>query len=130
MNNPRKQNVNGANAKTERQNRNERANWIEVAGIPLHCWNPTTSRRIAVTWGSLEALGENMNQVLGCEKISMLISTSQQVKLEDLLKIVVGSEVFVVRVYEIRFLRIVSGKKETLSLVEMVKATVNLNSTT
>ncbi|KAK8586602.1 hypothetical protein V6N13_010190 [Hibiscus sabdariffa] len=55
----------------------------------------------------------------------MLISTSQQEKIEDLLEIVVGLEVFAVKVYEIRFLRIVFGKKETLSKVEMAKAKVS-----
>ncbi|KAK8628286.1 hypothetical protein V6N13_063995 [Hibiscus sabdariffa] len=99
----------------------ERSTWIEVAGIPLHCWNSITFKRIAAAWGTLEALGENGNQILGCEKVSMLISTTQQEEIEEILEVVVGDDVFIVRVYEVRFLRIVTGKMEAQSGKEDVK---------
>ncbi|KAK8713705.1 hypothetical protein V6N13_148916 [Hibiscus sabdariffa] len=102
----------------------ERTTCIEVAGIPLHCWNSITFKRIAAAWGSLEALGENVNQALGCEKVSLLISTTQKEKIEQLLEVVVDSEVFVVRVYEVRFLGIVTGKQGIQSKDKMVKEPV------
>ncbi|KAK8653178.1 hypothetical protein V6N13_127188 [Hibiscus sabdariffa] len=34
----------------------DRTTWVEVVGIPLHCWNYLTFKRIAECWGSLVAL--------------------------------------------------------------------------
>ncbi|KAL4282265.1 hypothetical protein GQ457_03G001630 [Hibiscus cannabinus] len=56
----------------------ERTTWIEVAGIPLHCWNSITFNGIAAAWGSLEALGENANQALGCEKALICIELGKK----------------------------------------------------
>ncbi|KAK8665180.1 hypothetical protein V6N13_005354 [Hibiscus sabdariffa] len=42
----------------------ERITWIQAEGIPLHCWNHTTFKRLAESWGSLIALGENASQLL------------------------------------------------------------------
>ncbi|KAK8634096.1 hypothetical protein V6N13_014925 [Hibiscus sabdariffa] len=36
----------------------ERTTWIEVIGVPIHCWNHVTWRRITELWGKVEALGE------------------------------------------------------------------------
>ncbi|KAK8681352.1 hypothetical protein V6N13_053756 [Hibiscus sabdariffa] len=36
-----------------------RATWLELTGVPLHCWNHVTIRRIAELWGHFEAFGEN-----------------------------------------------------------------------
>ncbi|KAK8658444.1 hypothetical protein V6N13_036650 [Hibiscus sabdariffa] len=30
----------------------ERSTWVEVMGVPLHCWNHITFKRIAEVWGS------------------------------------------------------------------------------
>ncbi|KAK8504584.1 hypothetical protein V6N11_019235 [Hibiscus sabdariffa] len=51
----------------------------------------------------------------------MLISTTQQEEIEEILEVVVGDDVFIVRVYEVRFLRIVTGKMEAQSGKEDVK---------
>ncbi|KAK8518716.1 hypothetical protein V6N13_018011 [Hibiscus sabdariffa] len=99
----------------------DRSLWIFSDGSRL---KRIVGAQIAAAWGSLEALGENANQALGCEKVSLLISTSQQEKIEELLEVVVGSEVFVVRVYEVRFLRIVTGKQGFQSQDKMVKEPV------
>ncbi|KAK8643910.1 hypothetical protein V6N13_013187 [Hibiscus sabdariffa] len=48
--------------------RPDRATWLEVSGIPLHCWNDASLRRVTELWGSFEALGENANHSLNCEK--------------------------------------------------------------
>ncbi|KAK8560598.1 hypothetical protein V6N13_083035 [Hibiscus sabdariffa] len=46
--------------------RPHRATWIEVLGLPLHCWNEVTLQRI------VEAFGENVNGRLDCEKSQFL----------------------------------------------------------
>ncbi|KAK8553684.1 hypothetical protein V6N13_100523 [Hibiscus sabdariffa] len=33
----------------------ERATWLEVSGIPIHCWNATTLKRLAELWRNFEA---------------------------------------------------------------------------
>ncbi|KAH1064347.1 hypothetical protein J1N35_029334 [Gossypium stocksii] len=33
--------------------------WIEVDGVPLHCWNYQTFKRIVDLWGEIIAMGEN-----------------------------------------------------------------------
>ncbi|KAK8706362.1 hypothetical protein V6N13_049931 [Hibiscus sabdariffa] len=44
---------------TETPSQVERATWLEVSGVPPHCWNQITFKRVAELWGSFEALGEN-----------------------------------------------------------------------
>ncbi|KAK8618867.1 hypothetical protein V6N13_132845 [Hibiscus sabdariffa] len=50
------------------------AKWlgVEIRGIPLHCWNYETLKRIVVVWGDLVALGENVNQRDDCAKVPSL----------------------------------------------------------
>ncbi|KAL4347806.1 hypothetical protein GQ457_17G004690 [Hibiscus cannabinus] len=79
----------------------ERVVWVELFGIPLHCWNHQTFRRIVELWGDLLALGENALQSLGVEKMDMLISTSQLEKIDSIIEIEVGKEIFPVRISEI-----------------------------
>ncbi|KAL4325630.1 hypothetical protein GQ457_11G000690 [Hibiscus cannabinus] len=85
---------------TETFRLSERLTWIEIIGIPLHCWNQETFRRIANIWGSLEALGENTNQMLGCEKVLILISTDQVKKIDEIIELEAGRDVFLIRVSE------------------------------
>ncbi|KAK8544295.1 hypothetical protein V6N13_034657 [Hibiscus sabdariffa] len=51
----------------------------------------------------------------------MLISTTQQEKIEEIMEFVVEDDMFIVRVYEVRFLRIVTGKMEAQSGKKDVK---------
>ncbi|KAL4295479.1 hypothetical protein GQ457_12G002800 [Hibiscus cannabinus] len=81
----------------------ERITWIEVEGIPLHCWNQITFNRIAGIWGNLIALGENDNQSLGVDKITILVSTSERNNLDGVLELEAGRECFLVRVKELGF---------------------------
>ncbi|KAK8549317.1 hypothetical protein V6N13_008993 [Hibiscus sabdariffa] len=37
----------------------ETATWLEVSGMPLHCWNLTTFKRVVELWGTFEEIGEN-----------------------------------------------------------------------
>ncbi|KAK8650147.1 hypothetical protein V6N13_139796 [Hibiscus sabdariffa] len=77
---------------TEAYRISERETWIQVSGIPLHCWNDTTFNRIATVWGSLLALGENANQSIDCDKITMLISTRLRENLTKVNELEVGRE--------------------------------------
>ncbi|KAE8726403.1 hypothetical protein F3Y22_tig00006992pilonHSYRG00031 [Hibiscus syriacus] len=63
---------------TEKLGALDRATWLEVSRVLLHCWNHTTLKRIAETWGSFEALGENADHSLDCEKVSVLIKTKMK----------------------------------------------------
>ncbi|KAK8623004.1 hypothetical protein V6N13_117900 [Hibiscus sabdariffa] len=65
----------------------ERITWIQAEGIPLHCWkswNHTTFKRLAESWGSLLALGENASQLLDGDKMTLLVSTSQRSSIDEL----------------------------------------------
>ncbi|KAK8707917.1 hypothetical protein V6N13_058968 [Hibiscus sabdariffa] len=53
----------------------DRATWLEVSSLPLHCWNHTTLMQIAEIWGEFEALSENGHHIMDCEKVSVLITT-------------------------------------------------------
>ncbi|KAK8598799.1 hypothetical protein V6N13_076745 [Hibiscus sabdariffa] len=77
-----------------------RATWIEISGVPLHCWNQITLSRLAELWGSFEALGENANHTMDCEKVSVLITTSVDSKISETVEIEVGNHSFLVRVEE------------------------------
>ncbi|KAL4272536.1 hypothetical protein GQ457_13G026460 [Hibiscus cannabinus] len=86
---------------TEKFHVEERTVWVEVRGIPLHCWNQLTFKRIAEIWGHLIALGENGNQYFDGEKVTLLISTSQWRKIEESVVLEVGTENFVLWVSEV-----------------------------
>ncbi|KAK8547046.1 hypothetical protein V6N13_099791 [Hibiscus sabdariffa] len=89
----------------------ERVTWIQVSGIPLHCWNDTTFNRIATVWGSLLALGENANQSIDCDKITMLVSTRLRENLTKVIELEVGRESFLISIVELGF-QITSSKIE------------------
>ncbi|KAK8622341.1 hypothetical protein V6N13_117262 [Hibiscus sabdariffa] len=90
----------------------ERSVWVEVMGVPLYSWNYITFKRIAEVWGSIVALGENANQTLGCEKLSLLISTNQMHKINEVIKLEVGKELFEVSVSETVLLDAASSKQK------------------
>ncbi|KAK8648749.1 hypothetical protein V6N13_129492 [Hibiscus sabdariffa] len=90
----------------------ERSTWVEVMGVPLHYWNHITFKRIAEVWGSIVALGENANQTLGCEKLSLLISTNQMHKINEVIELEVGKELFEVSVSETVLLDATSSKQK------------------
>ncbi|KAK8694285.1 hypothetical protein V6N13_071839 [Hibiscus sabdariffa] len=81
----------------------ERITWIQAEGIPHHCWNQTTFKRIAESWGELIALGENGNQSLDCEKVTLLISAKQRNNLDTVLELEAGREIFLIRIKELGF---------------------------
>ncbi|KAK8708311.1 hypothetical protein V6N13_059355 [Hibiscus sabdariffa] len=85
---------------TEEWRCRERATWIEISGIPLHCWNHVTLKRVAELWGKLEALGENAGHVIDCEKVTMLINTSQIRRIDEMVELEVGKISYIIRVVE------------------------------
>ncbi|KAK8672365.1 hypothetical protein V6N13_110737 [Hibiscus sabdariffa] len=98
---------------TEKARYDARATWLELFGLPLHCWNHETIKRLAELWGSFEALGENANKVIDCESDSVLITTSHVRRIEENVEIEVGDDIYVVRVREIGFKDDSSGKTGT-----------------
>ncbi|KAK8699937.1 hypothetical protein V6N13_018345 [Hibiscus sabdariffa] len=88
---------------SESLNHLERTTWLEVSGVPLHCWNSTTLKRLASLWGNFEAFGENANHVHDCEKVSILISTNHAKRIEEVVEIELGSMVYEIGVFELGF---------------------------
>ncbi|KAK8681820.1 hypothetical protein V6N13_054221 [Hibiscus sabdariffa] len=78
----------------------ERVTWVEVSGLPLHCWNLS----IAEAWGSLVSLGENALQGQSCEKFSLLITTDQWNTIDEIVEFSAAQEIFHIRVTELNLL--------------------------
>ncbi|KAL4303168.1 hypothetical protein GQ457_10G019730 [Hibiscus cannabinus] len=79
----------------------ERITWLQIEGIPLHCWNQNTFEHIAKVWGSLVALGENANLSLNGEKVTLLISTSIKKTINEVMELEAGRDLFILRVKEL-----------------------------
>ncbi|KAK8674567.1 hypothetical protein V6N13_032676 [Hibiscus sabdariffa] len=88
---------------SEKVSYSERATWLEIRGLPLHCWNCVTLKKIAALWGSFEALGENDKHTMDCEKVRVLIATNQVSRIEEIIDVEVGDSVFQVSVREVGF---------------------------
>ncbi|KAK8658928.1 hypothetical protein V6N13_029147 [Hibiscus sabdariffa] len=81
----------------------ERITWIQAEGIPLHCWNHTTFKRLAKSWGSLIALGENASHLLDGDKRTLLVSTSQRSSIDEEIELEVGRDCFLIQIKESGF---------------------------
>ncbi|KAA3482948.1 delta-cadinene synthase isozyme XC1 [Gossypium australe] len=79
---------------------NERVTWIEVSGVPLHCWNYKTFKRVAELWEKLVSVGENLTKVHNFKKIELLISITQSNMVDELVSMEVGKDIFPIRVRE------------------------------
>ncbi|KAK8615683.1 hypothetical protein V6N13_017266 [Hibiscus sabdariffa] len=79
----------------------EKITWVQATGIPLHCWNYTTFKRLVESWGSLVALGENINQFIDCEKVTLLISTNQIWSIDEVVEIELGKVFHRVQIVEL-----------------------------
>ncbi|KAK8676435.1 hypothetical protein V6N13_142009 [Hibiscus sabdariffa] len=75
--------------------------WIQIKGIPMHCWNCTTFKRILELEGTLLSLGENATGKGDCDTVNVLISTKQLERIEETIKLEVGRDIFLVRVEEL-----------------------------
>ncbi|KAK8707432.1 hypothetical protein V6N13_058493 [Hibiscus sabdariffa] len=107
----------------------ERFVWLEITGLPIHCWNQVTFKRIASVWGNLEALGENANQVYELDRLKILISSSQMEKIEDVIIVEVGNGSFHVRISEISAPECISKvDTKAVSNADLKKTTVKISS--
>ncbi|KAK8663530.1 hypothetical protein V6N13_083346 [Hibiscus sabdariffa] len=89
---------------SEAESKTYRETWIEITGVPLHCWNGTTFKRLAQLWGDFEAFGENPNCSIECENMKVLISTNQDQRICDVVELEVGNFVYDVRIMEVGFM--------------------------
>ncbi|KAH1082650.1 hypothetical protein J1N35_022411 [Gossypium stocksii] len=78
----------------------ERVSWIEVSGVPLHCWNYKTFKRVAGIWGKLVSIGENLTKVNNFEKLELLISITQSILVDEVISMEVANIIFSIRVRE------------------------------
>ncbi|KAE8699091.1 hypothetical protein F3Y22_tig00110596pilonHSYRG00035 [Hibiscus syriacus] len=85
---------------TESYRASERVTWIKLIGVPLHCWNHITFKRIAEQWGEVVAMGENALQELGCEEMTILIATSKRDLIDEVFDLEAGRDVFKIRIME------------------------------
>ncbi|KAE8704165.1 hypothetical protein F3Y22_tig00110458pilonHSYRG00103 [Hibiscus syriacus] len=74
----------------------ERVVWIEIDGLPLHCWNEVTLKRLVGLWGRFEAFGENVYHHIDCGKVNMLISTSAEARIDEAVDVVVENKKFII----------------------------------
>ncbi|KAK8659197.1 hypothetical protein V6N13_029407 [Hibiscus sabdariffa] len=88
---------------SEKVSYKERATWLEVRSLPLHCWNGESLKNIAEIWGKMEALGVNANHTHDCEKTTILITTRHVRRIEEMVELKVGENVFPVYVKELGF---------------------------
>ncbi|KAL4291111.1 hypothetical protein GQ457_14G021180 [Hibiscus cannabinus] len=74
---------------------------LSITQLP---WNGVTVRRIAELWGNLESMGENINRVLDCEKVTMLLTTEQHSRIEESIEVESGNIIHEVHVREWGFI--------------------------
>ncbi|TYH93990.1 hypothetical protein ES332_A12G011100v1 [Gossypium tomentosum] len=89
---------------SEKRYVSERVTWIEVAGIPLHCWNYETFKRVAELWGKLISIGESWNRTNNFEKMDVLIFINKPHLIDELIILEVGNCKFRIRIQERRLL--------------------------
>ncbi|KAK5845665.1 hypothetical protein PVK06_001866 [Gossypium arboreum] len=77
-----------------------RVTWIKIFGVPMHCWNYETFKRVAGKWGTLLSMEENLSRIKNFENIEMLISITQLKKVEEVVLLEVGDIKFSVSVRE------------------------------
>ncbi|KAK8577076.1 hypothetical protein V6N13_122071 [Hibiscus sabdariffa] len=58
----------------------------ELSGVPLHCWNHKTFRKVAKVWGTFEALGVNASHTKDCERVTMLMTTKLVTRINETLQ--------------------------------------------
>ncbi|KAK8658930.1 hypothetical protein V6N13_029149 [Hibiscus sabdariffa] len=88
---------------SEKTSYSDRATWLEIRGLLLHYWNSVSLKKVVDLWGVFEAVGENDNHSLYCEKAMVLISTNQVKRIDEVIEVDIGDRVFQVGVKEIGF---------------------------
>ncbi|KAE8699368.1 hypothetical protein F3Y22_tig00110580pilonHSYRG00195 [Hibiscus syriacus] len=109
---------------TESFYQKERVVWLEIEGLPLHCWNAVTLKRLFGLWGRFEAFGDNVSHLLDCEKVNMLISTSSEVRINEVVDVVVENKKFDVLVLEVRMVDHSLGNLSKFEILKKVEVEV------
>ncbi|KAE8727705.1 hypothetical protein F3Y22_tig00005406pilonHSYRG00292 [Hibiscus syriacus] len=65
----------------------ERVVWLEIDGLLLQCWNEITLKRLVGLWGTFEAYGDNVKHHLDCEKVNMMISTTMEARIDEVVDV-------------------------------------------
>lgn len=78
----------------------ERVAYIDTSGVPLHCWNYETFKRVAGLWGELVSMGENLTKVNNFETKELLISIKHRYQLEEIILLEVRDGIFPIRIKE------------------------------
>ncbi|KAE8665037.1 hypothetical protein F3Y22_tig00112699pilonHSYRG00082 [Hibiscus syriacus] len=78
----------------------ERVTWIKLFGVSLHCWNHGTFKMIAEQWGECLAMGENTFQAMGCEEMTILITTSRKESIDEIVDLEASRDIFKIRAVE------------------------------
>ncbi|KAK8635224.1 hypothetical protein V6N13_023101 [Hibiscus sabdariffa] len=81
----------------------KRATWLEIMGVPLHCWNGITFKRLIENLGEFVAFGENLNFCLDCEKMKVLVITDQSQRINESIVLEVGNLFFNFLIWEVGF---------------------------
>ncbi|KAG4175119.1 hypothetical protein ERO13_A11G164366v2, partial [Gossypium hirsutum] len=71
-----------------------------VAGIPLHCWNYETFKRVEELWGKLISIGESWNRTVNFEKMEIMISVNKPSLIDELVFMEVSNCKFPIRIKE------------------------------
>ncbi|KAG8489412.1 hypothetical protein CXB51_017846 [Gossypium anomalum] len=85
---------------SEKRLLSERVAWIDGVGIPLHCWNYETFKRVADLWGKMISMGENWNNTSNFERMEMLRVINQPYQIDELIIMEVGDGKFPIRIKE------------------------------
>ncbi|KAK8635560.1 hypothetical protein V6N13_004294 [Hibiscus sabdariffa] len=82
---------------------NERATWLEVRGLPLHCWNSVNLKKIVEVWCSFESLWVNANHTIDCEKVTVLITTMDARRINECIDMEIGDKISVISISKLSF---------------------------
>ncbi|KAH1114712.1 hypothetical protein J1N35_008090 [Gossypium stocksii] len=78
----------------------ERVTWIEISGVPIHCWNYETFKRVAGVWGNVVSMRENFTKTSNYEKMGLLVLVSRVSKIEEVVLLEVEDKRYPIRVSE------------------------------
>ncbi|XVF07730.1 hypothetical protein REPUB_Repub06bG0165000 [Reevesia pubescens] len=78
-----------------------RTTWLTIFGLPLHIWNHATFHNIANIWGEIISFDSKTFNFQDFSRGAMLIMTNQLKKIDEVITLKGGGEMFPVRVSEV-----------------------------
>ncbi|KAE8718366.1 hypothetical protein F3Y22_tig00110015pilonHSYRG00250 [Hibiscus syriacus] len=75
--------------------------WLVCEGIPFHTWNWDTFKSIATKWGKLIAIDNSCEFPSSFDRAKIQILTNAQGRIDELLELKVGDNLFKILVYEV-----------------------------